>query len=122
MFFKFPLYRVRKLFNLQIVVVGLEESGEPLSLLFKESETALSGVTGIFLEGTERKNTRVNVIPIMQMNDKKMSSSDVNALSPTPGCRSAWNRDGIQFNDEEKKNGSMLYLTGCGQFLLSSIQ
>lgn len=27
-----------------------------------------------------------------------------------PGCTSSWYRQGIQFNDEEKKNGSMLYL------------
>lgn len=27
-----------------------------------------------------------------------------------PGCTSSWNRDGIQFNDEDQKKGSMLYL------------
>jgi hypothetical protein len=31
-------------------------------------------------------------------------------LLPIPGCKLVWNRDGIQFKEEEKKNGLMLYL------------
>lgn len=36
--------------------------------------------------------------------------SNQNSRSPTLSLISSWNRDGIQFKDEDQKNGSMLYL------------
>ena len=54
-------------------------------------------------------NGRVTVMSVVMYKIPSTNSGDY-IRSPMFSRRSSWKREGIQFNDEEKKNGSISYL------------
>lgn len=64
------------------------------------------------LFGTDRRNVNVIVISVdlALIRVKIKKDDDENLRSPWPCLTSFWNRDDIQFREDEKKNGSMLCL------------
>ena len=81
---------------------------------FKESVDRLATNWIASLSDMECKNVRVIVISTKHV---KIRSNDqrfgIDSRSPTFSRISSWNRDGIQFKEEDQKNGSMLYLSLC---------